>query len=193
LIDNGEGWLEPMLRFRNMLAETQIPDQKHRYREYKRRNGRVFFKRGGGIARGPYKLDFRRNLLKQLLEVQVSVQKTEPNLSLISDEELVEIRRLWRHEEGDWQDSVPIIYREVCGKDLQWSRDDAPVFSEDDGKLLEEICQENDLPPRLVTKLLDLERELQGMGRRASIFTRVDSILKEEWRSEEEVLKALEN
>ena len=45
LIDNGEEWLEPLLDFRNYLAETQIPDKKHLFRDYKRMNGKVQYNR----------------------------------------------------------------------------------------------------------------------------------------------------
>ena len=32
LIDNGEEWLEPLLEYRDMLAETQVIENKHLYR-----------------------------------------------------------------------------------------------------------------------------------------------------------------
>ena len=38
-------------------------------------------------------------------------------------------------------------------------------------------------------KLIDLELQTQGMSIRHSIFKRMDSIFKEEWRSEEEILE----
>ena len=41
LIDNGEEWLEPLLNFRNMLAETQDKEKKPIYRDYKRMNGKL--------------------------------------------------------------------------------------------------------------------------------------------------------
>jgi len=39
----------------------------------------------------------------------------DPNIELISEEELYEIRRLWRIERQDWEDSVPLIYFEETG------------------------------------------------------------------------------
>ena len=39
----------------------------------------------------------------------------------------------------------------------------------------------------MVQKLLDAELQTQGMNRRSSVFQKIDSILREEWRSEEEV------
>jgi DNA sulfur modification protein DndC len=41
-----------------------------------------------------------------------------------------------------------------------------------------------------VTKLLDIERQHQGMKRRSSIFSKIESVLKEEWWTEDEILRA---
>jgi len=38
LIDSGEEWLEPLLKYRDMLAETQNKEKKPIYRDYKRMN-----------------------------------------------------------------------------------------------------------------------------------------------------------
>ena len=41
LIENGEEWMEPLLDFRNELADTRIPDKKHIYRDHRRMNGKI--------------------------------------------------------------------------------------------------------------------------------------------------------
>jgi DNA sulfur modification protein DndC len=33
---------------------------------------------------------------------------------------LHEIRRIWRKERQDWEDSVPLIYAEMTGETLDW-------------------------------------------------------------------------
>lgn len=38
-----------------------------------------------------------------------------------------------------------------------------------------------------MVKLIDLELQSQGMARRASIYSQIERIFREEWRSEEEV------
>lgn len=192
LIDNGEEWLEPLNELRDYLAETQIPDKKHLYREYKRINGKVQLKRdGNGIIRGPYKLDFCKKFLKLLLEAQASIRQDgpDPEFNLILPEELHEIRRMWQMKRGDWQDSVPEIYAEVTGHTLDWIEDDHGTYTENDEQILEAICVKHDLPLRLITRLLEAEREVQGMSRRSSIYSKINSIIGEEWRSEEEMFK----
>ncbi|WP_202882116.1 DNA phosphorothioation system sulfurtransferase DndC [Candidatus Manganitrophus noduliformans] len=190
MIENGEEWLEPMLEYRDLLASTQDPAVKAQVRELKRRNGRVMAKAGGGIIFGPYKLEVRKDLLRRLLQVQKQVRTTgpNPNEGLIGAEELFEIRRLWRSEAQDWEDSVPKIYREVMGEDLDWIADDQPTFSSEERRMLDSICERHDVPSTMVAKLLDIERELHGMSRRSSIHQKIASVLEEDWRSEEEII-----
>lgn len=184
MIDNGEEWMEPMLDFRNLLAATQDPAEKHKYRRTKRRNGRVVFRKDGTPAPfGPYELSTRQMFLRKLLEVQkqVRTEGPDPKASIILDVELHEIRRLWRTEEQDWGDSLPRIYREVMDEDLDWVRDDVTGFSGKDGILLDQVSRKHSLPPGLVSKLLDLERDMHGMSRRAGIYDRIDHIFREDW------------
>ncbi|TFH46193.1 MAG: DNA phosphorothioation system sulfurtransferase DndC [ANME-2 cluster archaeon] len=193
LIDNGEEWLEPLLDFRNYLAETQIPEKKHLYREYKRMNGKVQYNRdgSGNIIRGPYKLDFCKELLTNLLQAQIQIRKNGPNpeFNLILPEELHEIRRMWQMNRGDWQDSLPEIYNEVTGKDLDWVKDDLGMFTSNEDNLMDQICTNHDVPLKLVKMLLEAERQVQGMSRRSSIYSKIDDVLSEEWRSEDEFTK----
>jgi DNA sulfur modification protein DndC len=196
LIDSGEEWMEPLLELRNLLASTQDPMTKHLFREYKRRRGTVDLKSDGSnkIVRGPYKLEFCKEILTKLLQAQISVQNNGPDrkLQLITSDELHEIRRIWRTERGDWDDSVPKIYRSVIGSQLQWVHDDIGPFGPSEAVLLEHICQENGIPPMLIIKLITAELASQGMQRRSSVYSKIESILREEWRGEEEILEGLE-
>ena len=116
MIDNGQEWMIPMLEFRDWLTETQDPEKKHIYRDYKRRNGRVTVVNEKVIP-GPYRQNVRREILRRLLQTQQLVREygPDPDMELITEEELHEIRRIWRMEFPDWKDSVPLIYEEVTG------------------------------------------------------------------------------
>ena len=190
LIDNGEEWMEPLLELRDFLASTQEPTNKVKYRDHKRRGGQVSFKPDGDIARGPYRLDTCKEILRRLLMAQREVARHPEgrDVCLIGKDELKEIRRIWRTERQDWQDSVPSIFRDVMRQDLDWPIDDAPRFSKADYELLDLVCQSQDVPTDLVAKLLETERQFQGMKRRAGIFDRIEQILMENWSSEEEIL-----
>ena len=189
MIENGEEWLEPLLEYRDLLASTQDPAVKGQVRQSKRRNGQVMMKRDGGIVFGPYRLEFRQELLRRLLKVEKRVQQEGPNPqeSLISPEEIHLIRRVWRSEAQDWEDSVPKIYREIMGADLDWVQDEQPAFSREERQVLDAICARHDIPSAMVARLLDIERELHGMSRRSSVYQRISSALAEDWRSEEQI------
>jgi len=218
MIDSGEEWMLPLLEFRDWLTETQDPAKKHLYRGHKRRTGEVlvigkthddkpirglknidlYIKETGEeikeslIVRGPYDFSFRKEMLRRLLHVQNEVRTNgpDPKQTLITEAELHEIRRLWRTEEFDWEDSVPQIYAEVTGEKLIWLQDDIGAFSAQEYRLLDQICATQALPVKLVAGLLEEERQMQGMHRRSGIFQRLDSVLGEEWRDEETIRQA---
>lgn len=194
MIDSGEEWLEPLLEFRDLLSETQAPEKKRLYREFRRRSGQVnFIRNTDDPVPGPYKLDFCKELLRRLLHTQLKVQRDAPlgeAPQLIHDAELHEIRRIWRTERGDWSDSIPIIVREVLGRDLDWVVEDAVNFTADDGQLLDEVCRIHKVPTELVVGLLDVEREAHGLKRRHAVHTRIEDLFRQEWRDLESLVAA---
>jgi DNA sulfur modification protein DndC len=193
MIENGEDWLEPLLKYRDLLASTQNPLVKLQIRDYKRRNGQVMLNRAGtGIVPGPYKIEIRKDLLRRLLETQKLVCQNGPNPNerLITKEEMEEIRRIWRAEAQDWDDAVPRIYRDVFGEDLDWLTYEQPVFSPEEKVTLDLICDRHKVPAGLVAKLLEVERQLHGMTRRSSVYQQISAVFDEDWRSESEVFQA---
>ena len=190
MVENGEDWLEPMLEYRDLLASTQNPSVKHQLRELKRRNGQVMMKDDGTIIPGPYKPDVRKDLLRRLLEVQKRICSNGPNPQeeLIRFDELEQIRKLWRAENQDWEDSVPRIYREVMEEDLPWATDEHPGFTSEDKALLDSISNQYQVPSSLVAKLIDIERAHHGMSRRSSIHQKLSAAFNEDWRTEDEIL-----
>ena len=191
LIDSGEDWMLPLLEFREILMETQVPERKADVREHRRRNGKVTID-NGKLVRGPYTLEFCKELLRKLLETQQKVRLIgpDPNIELITHAELEEIRKIWRTERQDWADSVTKIYADAIGEH-EWVVDDTISFSAADKTLLSSICNEKKIPVTLVAKLLDTERQMDGMSRRARIQSEIDAIFNEDWESEEEVLATL--
>lgn len=192
LVDGGEEWMAPLLEFRDLLSETQDVEMKHIYRSHKRRGGRIAYTRDKQrIAYGPYKMEWRQEFLRRLLTIQKEIRVTGPNpdVVLIAPEELELIRDFWREEV--WEDALPQIYREVMGESQAWQDSDGVSFSSDDFQLLKRICEEEELPLGLPGKLIDQERRMQGMSRRAGILDKIDSIFEEDWDSEEEAKEKL--
>ncbi|MFB6215809.1 MAG: DNA phosphorothioation system sulfurtransferase DndC [Candidatus Aenigmatarchaeota archaeon] len=198
MIDEGDEWMEPLLEFRDFLKSTQDPEEKPNYRQVKgRQYGYVKTKTNGdeGIIPRAHKFEFCKDLLRKLLETQKEVNWQIPDdeeMDLIRDEELREIRRIWREERADWEDSVPKIYREVMGKDIGWVQDDYGAFGETEAKILKDVAEDHNVPPELVQRLLDTELQHHGMKRRASIYNEIDKVMREDWRPMEEIVAEIE-
>lgn len=195
MANSGEGWMRPMIEFRDFLASTQDPANKPDQRSPVRRNGHVTIKEGKLIY-GPYDFDkkkFRQELLRRLLRAQVAVQKLgpDPDMALIQPEELYAIRRIWRSEEHDWADVLPQIYNEETGEVLDWVHDDIGVFGTLEDSLLQEVCATRNVLPKLVRQLLGIEQDFEGMRRRHQIYEEIDSTFDSDWRSEEEILASV--
>lgn len=199
MVDNGDEWLEPLLELRDFLADTQRPKRKTEVRQHIRKNGGVMRKEYGDkddpFVRGPYTLDFCREVLRRLLTAERQVRDLAPDdqpVALISVEELREIRRIWRYERQDWQDSLPAIVKEATGSELDLPLDDQVFLDGEDEALLAELAVEHDVPLGLVKQLIDTERDLQGLRRRSQIMSRIEASLSQEWRGEEEIAEEIE-
>lgn len=194
MVDKGQEWLEPMLDLRDFLTDTQDPARKVEVRDHIRRNGQSMPKTFGSpddpFVRGPYKLEFCKRVLSKLLRAQQEAASLAPEgqiVELISEAELHEIRRIWRHERNDWADSVPSIYEEVGGRRIRWRADDEAAFGLTDEALLQELSESHGVPTPLVKSLIATEREFAGLKRRSTIQQRLEVVLGQEWRSEEDV------
>lgn len=192
MITNGEEWMRPLLDFRNWLVETQDPEQKYKIRDWRRRTGKVQYREVNGekkIIWGPFKFEVRQQILQKLLEAEKSIQENGPNKEerLITDQELLQIRHMWRFEEGDWLDSLPKIYNKITGKILETTKDDWSGMGDLEFETLASVSEEHNLPINLLTELFDAEKRQNGMSRRSNIYNNIDSIFKKDWRPQEEV------
>jgi DNA sulfur modification protein DndC len=187
MIDSGQAWMEELLQIRDFLAATQEEPRKSETRSIRKTDGRILLKDSGHEpALGPYKLDFCKEVLAKVLTVQRHLPKEAPNFELISDAELLEIRRIWRSERYDWEDSVPRIFEAATGRRWHEISDGLPSASSDDG-LLEAIARRHQLPGLLLKKLIDTERRSFGLRRRSRIYDQLSAVLDEDWRTEDQV------
>ncbi len=187
LIENGEEWMEVLAELREELKKTQTPEAWEIVREKKRRHGSVELKYyGDGYTPGPYTMEFRREYLEKLLVGQLRVQKESPypDMKLISDEEIHEIQRIWRMEQGDWQNSAYQIYEKVVGIKLESVKEDMGGFGEMEQLLLEKVCLQHNVPSKLVGNLLNAEFETQSATRHSKVFGKIKSELSKEWRED---------
>ncbi|WP_297481804.1 DNA phosphorothioation system sulfurtransferase DndC [uncultured Photobacterium sp.] len=198
LIQNGEEWMRPLLDFRNMLADTNVPENKPLYRNFKRRTGKVSYQRvkdGQELTAdrehvpGPYMLKFRKQWVKQLLIQEKAFNESGYQVTLITKPELHAIRQEWLNDpnEPDWADSLPGIYRDIHGTDLDWVMNDNNSFGEVEAQILQQLGNDYDVAPEMIQKLLDLEISLEGLSRRTGVFDKIGSLLKRDWGSLEDI------
>lgn len=198
LIQNGEEWMAPLLEFRNKLSFTTDPANKDEFRNYKRRTGKVTYqyaKDGEEITAerkhvpGPYWLKYRKQWLKELLELDKFFKEQKREIELITVPELHAIRQEWVHDpnEPDWDDTLPKLFREVYGYDLDWVYDDNATFGKDDAQLLHELSEDFSVEPEMIMKLIELEISMEGLSRRSGINDKIASLLKQDWGSLESI------
>lgn len=182
MIESGHEWMETLADLRHDLKATQDPQTWPRIRQITRRNGKVELKTNGSdYTPGPYTLDFRKEYLRKLLEGQAKVRRHDPGMVLISEEEIREIQRIWRMEDGDWQNTAYRMYHEITGVQLDG---EAGGFGASEQALLEDACRRHEVPYKLVSSLLNAEEELQGASAHAKIFGRIRRELAKEWRED---------
>ncbi|CAB9492176.1 DNA phosphorothioation system sulfurtransferase DndC [Alteromonas macleodii] len=200
LVQNGETWMLPLLKYRNILSRSTSPKLKKKYRSHIRRDGRLAFKtlREDGekiltddYTTGPYKLKYRKIALKLLLNIQKQLADSGRDVELITVPELHAVRHEWLNDpnEPDWDDDLPIIFNEVFGYDLDWSVDDTNQFSREDAALITEIAPEYGVSPQLLKKLIDLEISMSGLSRRTGIYKKIGRLIQQDWESAEEIIK----
>ena len=196
--DEEKEWMQPLLDIRNELDIKNDRDK----RDFRRIYGRVeLFERNMGDDTtsvepipGPYTKFWREHWLKRVLEAQTHIRKTAPlemrDITLITPEELSEIRRIWLEEKHEFDDSLPRIYEEVTGEPFADSRPTAErkLLGSDEWTVLEEICSEDKMHLELMAKLLDTERQYYTKSRRTGIYSDLDKCFETSSRSEKEAI-----
>ncbi|MBD2043097.1 DNA phosphorothioation system sulfurtransferase DndC [Microcoleus sp. FACHB-672] len=199
LNDEEKEWMQPLLDIRN---ELDMEDDRHK-RDFRRIYGRVeLFERNveGETSiepiPGPYTKKWREHWLRRVLEAQTQIQKTGPeemrDIALITQEELIEIRRIWLEEKHEFDDSLPRIYQEVTGTPFEDTRQgvDKKLLGSDEWTVLTEVCEEDEMHLELMARLLDTERQHFTKPRRTGIYGDLEKCFDSSSRDKE---KAIDN
>ncbi|MGM1050418.1 MAG: DNA phosphorothioation system sulfurtransferase DndC [Bacillota bacterium] len=130
---------------------------------------------------GPFTLNAREEILRNLLRTQNAVRKLhDPNIELITYEELKAIRKYW-HDDLQWEDRLPQIVGEETGEMYDWHHDDRPIFKEDQLTDLETLCQEEGVNLSLLKQLISVEKDYSGVKVRRGLFQAFDKTLKQDF------------
>lgn len=195
--DEEKEWMQPLLDIRN---ELDIENDRDR-RDFRRIFGKVqlFERNVDGETSvepipGPYKKEWREHWLRRVLEAQTQVRQTAPpemrDITLITHDELSEIRRIWLEEKHEFDDSLPRIYREVTGEPFNDPRPSAErkLLGGDEWTVLEEVCDDDFMHLELMAKLLDTEQQYHTKSRRG-IYESLEKCFESSSRSKDEAIQ----
>lgn len=186
--DEEKEWMTPLLQLRNELAVKPDKDR----RDWRRLNGRVQLFYGTPIH-GPYTKKWREYWLERVLSIQTEMRRSGSdhvrNIELIRLDELYEIRRIWREEKHEFDDSLPLIYKRTTGDDLPESSLDTVGLGRTEWEVLEEVCGEDELLLNLCSHLLDIEQQHRTKSNRYGIYKALEStLLKRGYATKDEAL-----
>jgi len=163
-IKSGEGWMRPLLEFRNLLKDTQRPERWPEVRDFRRATGRYQLRDRGfepglepskQLVPGPYKWPFVRQLVVRLLNIEKELADDGHPMTIISDDEAEEIQKWWRVRHGDWFGALRHIWKAHGRGSLKgaeaWQRR-APH--------LEEYCLETGMDPVFLRRLVAIAEEM---------------------------------
>jgi DNA sulfur modification protein DndC len=145
LIDNGEEWMQPLLDLRDKLAESR--DNLEWREEYRK---------SGEKAPGPYKPYYRALLLETLLKAQKLAQMTEPDIELITNQELIAIQLMW-YRETIVNYQVSTIYNNVYNENIM-KADKIEQQKKKESEILEVSCKSNPSHVQLINNLLNVQK-----------------------------------
>ena len=190
-------WLQPIVDFRR---ELDIVNDREK-RDFRRLRGEVqLFERNieGETSvepiPGPYTKYWREYWLRKLLTAQKEMRENAPenmrDITLISQAELSEIRRIWLEERHEFDDSLPRIYEEVTGEVFKDPRPgaDQSILGSDEWGVLEEICEGDGMHLELMSRLLDTERQFKKKTRRVGIYESLEKCFDTSSRSPEKAI-----
>ena len=206
--DEEKEWMLPLLELRNKwlnitdsnIAKKNVKiDAERKHRDFRRMNGSLTI-HNNRLVHGPYKQEYRAQLLEAVLKAEITARNLGPKmikqLQLITLEELEEIRRIWVVEKHEIEDRLPRIYESVRGESYPGKRlEESQFFKEDDMSVLKKICKEqtvddDGLHYELVRSLLHVEYQHKTMVRRAKLFGILDKTFDRFiFRSEDEALE----
>ncbi|WP_029072271.1 DNA phosphorothioation system sulfurtransferase DndC [Kandleria vitulina] len=188
--DEEKAWMSPLLEFRNEFGDDKHDRERRSFRRMKG-NLQGSYDR---LYHGPYKKEWREKWLRRLLEIQKDINENGPkeyeNLELITIPELRTIRRIWVNEKHEFDDSLPLIYKEVMGKefdDPDWISSES--FGKAEWEILEEVTKE--LEPdetqafEMLYSLIDVENKASSLNDRKGLLVDLERTIKQNFYKDE--------
>lgn len=172
LIETGEDWMRPLLEFRNMLAKTIDRDNP----DYEPQRYRMPIRRNTQEGLGPYWPRWRKHILEELLSTQKVLQDDNPEIQLITDQEMITIQVIWDRDFVS-EYSVSEIYSQIYG-----SRNESLSISKsmiEEKQMLKESCASNKSDFELLKSLLKAQKNRILLMNKRGLQKDVENILDE--------------
>jgi len=187
--DDEKAWMAPLLQFRDDFGDHETDRMR---RDFRRMTGKLSLV-NDRLVHGPYKKEVREGWLRKLLEIEKFIQAEGPpefnNYKIITDAELYEIRRVWLEEKFEFDDTLPEIYKEVTGRELD-IKDKPIIFGNKEYDLLKTICTERypkeELLFTMIAALLERERREFNSKHRSGFFGKLEKIIGQCYYKDEE-------
>ena len=189
--DDEKAWMTPLLEFRNRFGDEEHDRER---RSFRKMQG---FLQGSykQLHHGPYTKEYRERWLRELLEIQKDINENGPeefeNLELITVPEMRSIRRIWVNEKHEFEDTLPIIYKEVTGKefdDPEWIGSDS--FGADEWNILKEVVfdlfEDEELAFEMAYSLIDIENKSSLLNNRHGITKELEECIHRTFYKNEE-------
>ncbi len=177
LVNNGQNWMQPLLDFRNRLVENRNLTEN---RKDKRRNGQIAV-REDGSNNGTYEESYRYEILKDLLTVQMEIQKERPHITLINNQELIAIQVTWNRD-GYFDHTVGNLYKEIYNKEM--STNNIKSLDDTERRIVKEVCSEEPNYYHLIDNLIALQETKTLMitkyGLHNDVEKRIESFVNDE-------------
>jgi DNA sulfur modification protein DndC len=176
LVDKGQGWMKPLLDFRNRLVENRNLSEN---RLNVRRNGQEAVREDGSFN-GSYNGLYRYKILKDLLLVQKEIQKDRPHITLINNQELIAIQVIWNRD-GLFDFTVGNLYKEIFNKEI--STNNIKTLDATEKRILREVCSEETKYYHLIDNLITLQETktlmISKYGLHNDVEKRIEAFVKE--------------
>lgn len=174
LIKNGVEWMKPLLEFRDRLISNRNISK---LRSDRRRNGQLAVDETGH-NQGCYTMEYRIQLLRELLTIQKETQEYRSSINLITSQELIAIQIIW-YRDGNFTTTVNDIYNEVYGFDLP--NDNIGL---QERLMLEKACKDSS-HYKLIQELLALQKNktllMKKYGLQTDLDNRLATFVREEY------------
>lgn len=178
--DEEKAWMLPLLELRNDIADI---NQDRDRRDFRRMNGHLTW-HNNRLVHGPYTKNTREYFLRRILEVEQYIQSEGPeevrDTSLITMDELKEIRRIWLDEKHEFDDALPPIYKETTRQEFEDGLIKGNKFyGQAEWAILSELCTEmypeEELLLEMQSSLLDVETRLSLFSSRRGIMKNIEA------------------